>query len=196
MRQRLFIPAKEFSGGLDSSGTSTGSGTPPTISEVAAAAGVEVTGFLYEASGDDVSHFMMIPSDWDRSQDIYVRVIWACDGTTATHGVTWVFKYTPFVPGTTAMSVPATALNTVIAESVIGTTTRTVVSRSPAGVLSGGTLADGALYWSFMIDSTDGTGTPIAAEEVWMLGVEFEYSPKLSASQGEAYHIEAKSWEA
>lgn len=142
--------------------------------------------------GDDVAHTMIVPSIWDRHNPIYVRAIWASESVTGTDGVTWKFLYNELIPdAATALIKPATALDTAIVEDLV-TATAKALQRSPAGIINRKSIADTALYWSFLVEADAQTGNPLT-DGVYLLGVEFEYTPKHSHSA--APRREGHAWQ-
>lgn len=186
MKQRLFIPSTNFSG---FTGAMIGvGGGAPTFTEVSdfTHAGMDVA-----ADGDDLSHLMLIPSIWDRKKPIKVRVIWTATSANA-DTMTWGFTYHEITPEVTTMDEPATALDTVIATDTV--TGAYDLQRTAAGVIDPGSLADAALYWSFLVNYLEVTGDPHSTGLV-MLGVEFEYTPKLT-QDSDFRGADGAAWEA
>ena len=148
-------------------------------------------GLKMAALGDDVRHVMPVPSNWDRHQDIRVRAIWATESVTTADRVVWKFLYDELTPDVTELVAPATALDTVIAADAPIATAKTLL-RSPAGIINAKSIADTELYWSFLLESDAQTGNPLT-DGVYLLGVEFEFSPKHGPGELEA---EAIPWQA
>lgn len=151
-----------------------------------------ICGLFMEAAGDDVAHFMRIPNNWDRRQDIYVRAVWTSASTTANDGITWKFLYTPLILSTAAnlvSTVPATALDTEIPEDEVSTTAYTP-QVTPNGILNGGTLLDTQTYIKFLMEmqAFDAGLT----EDKFLLGVEFEYTMRF----GDQHGLKGRSWSA
>jgi hypothetical protein len=188
MRKRLFIPHSAMNGMGYAAAASLGPGDP-VDAEIGSTG---IGALLIDTSTDGVCHLMMVPDDLDRSQPIYVRVLWHCDGATLTDEVLWGFTYTALTPNTTVVIDPATALDTILVKDMA--VVQNALLRTEAGVINANSIADAALYWAFKIIGTDSTGTPIANEEVSLFGVEFEYTPKLSQSQ--QGRREAAEWKA
>lgn len=150
-----------------------------------------LAGMLMAAAADDVRHTMIVPSHWNRHHDIGVRVIWSSEAAAVgDRDVTWKFLYLELTPGTTALAAPATALDTVITAQAPAGTAK-VIERGNQGIIAANSIADAALYWSFLVemDAIDAAFT----ENVYLLGVEFEYVPVLTPGSD---RIKPRSWQA
>lgn len=173
LRQIDFIPVTQFQG-LTTGGTvftSVGAGGP-VFQEIST---FGFNGLLMDTAADEVSHFMRIPTNWDRDNNIYVRMIYATSSVTATDDITWQFLYGLYTPNTDALAAPATALDTpLVLETVTGVDFTLERSDVP-GILNGGTISDANLYMSFTCVELLETGI---AEDIFLLGVEFEYTVK------------------
>lgn len=143
-------------------------------------------------AGDDVRHVMRVPSHWDRHHDIKARVIWATESVTTTDGLTWKILYGELTPNSSAVAAPATALDTVIAEQLVSVAVAKTMYRTAAGIIVAKSIADAALYLSFLVEADAQTGNPLS-DGVYLLGVEFEYTPKLSRK---SMHRGAREWTA
>lgn len=190
MRQRLFIPVTEFSGLQQIAFTPT-TGTPVPVDTLLASAGagnalleeIGTTGLMalvMVSAADDIAHTMIVPSDWDRHQPIYVRVIWASEAAAVgDRDITWKFMYAELTPGVTAIAAPTTVLDTVlVAQAPLGTA-KTFERSATAGKINANAIADASLYWSFIVemDAFDAAFT----EDKYLIGVELEYTPKPGA---------------
>lgn len=159
---------------LGSAGAFT-AGKIPKLVEIGT---IGLVGLQVLTVGDDVRHVMRVPSYWDRHQPINARVIWATESSTATDGVTWKMLYSELTPGTTLLAAPATALDTPIVEQLVSAgEAAKMLRRTAAGVIAAKAIADAALYWSFLIEADAQTNNPLS-DGTYLLGVEFEYSPK------------------
>lgn len=198
MRQRRFISVMQFQGiqqkaldgnaaNIDTVLQSAGAGNP-LLTEIGTTG---IMGLLMAAAGDDVRHCMAIPGDWDRAQAINVYVHWATEAASATsRAAVWKFLYGLIIPETTAIATPATVLDTAIASDPAKGTAK-VWQRSPAGVLKGGTIADAVLALAFLVELDDYPTTTTFTENKYLLGVEFEYAPKVGVSHQEG---QAPAW--
>lgn len=187
MRQRLFIPVTEFQGLVGAAGVGTG---VPVHEEMATLL-PGIGALALAATNDDIAHLMLVPSDWDRHNKIYVRGVWSTQSTTTSDTMTLLFNYLAITPETTAIAVPATALDTAIAaDNPVGTAN--VLQRTSAGVINPKGIADAALYLAFKFTATLSAGL---AEKVYFHGVEFEYTPKLSRNFARR-KLEGDAWEA
>lgn len=101
-----------------------------------------VTGLLIDAAGDLVTLMWPIPYDCDVQSNIDVAVLWSSDQTTTTDTFTWKVLYKELTVDTTAVDIPATALDTAItADTNIGTAN--ALQQTPWGTINGGTLTNG-----------------------------------------------------
>jgi hypothetical protein len=79
-RRRLFIPAIQMAGFLESGGTLTGLGAGSAVFQEALAA-AELAGIQVGADGDEIYHFLPIPWDINLTEPIRFRV-WFVHGST------------------------------------------------------------------------------------------------------------------
>lgn len=174
LRQILYIPVTQFQGlGTDGTGVLKGVGAGvPLFGEVST---FGITGCLMPDDADDVHHFMRIPTNWDRDNNIYVRFIYATSSVTAADTITWKFLYGLFNPNTDALAAAATALDTPLVLETVTGTNFTLERSNAAGVLKGGTIPDTDLYMSFLCEKDADVGI---GESIWFLGVEFEFTVK------------------
>lgn len=75
-------------------------------------------GFLCNADGDVCVYRWPVPQDIDFSKEINFRVLWSNSQAAATGSCTFVFKYLKAIAGTTAIVLPATAVDTAPADQV------------------------------------------------------------------------------
>ena len=136
---------------------------------------------LMEAAADDVRHIMPMPSDMDRYNPIRVRVWWSSEAAAVTtRDITWKFLYGALTSETSAIAAPATELNTaLVVDAVVGTAK--VIQKTAWGVIDRGTITTSQDVLAFLVemDAFDAA----LSEAKYLLGVEFEYSPK-EATQG------------
>jgi len=137
-----------------------------------------VGGQRFEVSTDDVAGILFLPDDADVEHDIDVAVLWSSDQTT-TDSYTWDVNYGEFTINTTAVAVPATALDTTIAADTSVATAnalqQTAWGTITASTLSG-TFSDGYLHL-FEVDPSAVGGTP-SSDVVVVYGVVFRYQPR------------------
>lgn len=174
LRQIDYIPVTQFQGlgAATAVFDSVGVGDP-VFQQVNS---LRFNGCLMAAANDDVRHFMRIPTNWDRDNNIYVRFIFVTGSADDTDSITWKFLYGLLTPGVDAVAAPATALDTVLVSEDVTGTANTLERTATRGVLLGGTIPDADLYWTFLceLDAIDGG----LAEDVLFMGVEFEYTVK------------------
>jgi len=176
--------------------TSSPVGTP-TITSIAASAGTlggagklteigttGIVGLAMTVAGDDVRHFMRVPTYWDRKQPVRVRFAWATEAAD-TDTVTWKFMYdlVKANDGTNGViTTPATVLDTVlVADAAIGTAK--TFQTTEWGLIARNKLTDGYDWWSILCELDAATVT-IVSEITYFLGVEFEYTPRWSNAGG------------
>ena len=124
-----------------------------------------VTGLKIDAAGDLVVLTWPIPYDCDVRSDIEFSVGWASDQATTTDTFTWKVLYKELTVNTTAIDIPATALDTAIAAdaNVAGVH---ALQESPYGIINGGTLTNGrVLLLHVELDAVSGAslGSDIVA---------------------------------
>lgn len=172
-RQRLFIPWFEMSGFVDAAAmASAGAGAPVPK----AVNSLGLTGLFMDEAGDDVYHYMPIPTDWDRSKDIRFRAHFVTGSAEVLDTTTWKILYLPIQVGTTVIIAPATALNTAIVQATVAGTAWTS-EQSPWGILNGKTLTDDHDAIAFITElQAFAAGL---AEDVLFFGTEIEYTMKL-----------------
>lgn len=174
-RQRLWVPYMSFSGYVEATDTfqSDDTGNPIPASVNSGLAG------LLMASGNGVVHAMPFPSFFDIEHDIGVRIRWIVVGTVAVSDtVVWAFTYNQS-DTEESHSDPITALNTTIATQSPLVTTTLIHYRSPRGIINANTFDEAAIdgMLAFRIQPTL---TGFEATEVHLLGVEFDYYPKMT----------------
>jgi len=107
----------------------------------------------------------------DLGSDIGLRVLWSSSSATTTDTATHRILYTKVQPDSgTLPGLAATVLSTAItADAVVGAN---VLQKSPAGVISGGTITDNdALVLALNVNAVSG----LAIGAVAVYGVEIEY---------------------
>ncbi len=173
LRQILYIPVTQFQGlGVATAVFDSVGAGDPVFQEIST---FGINGMLMDTANDEVSHFMRIPTNWDRDNNIYVRFIYATSSVTAADNITWKFLYGLFTPNTDALAAPATVLDTPLVLETVTGVDFTLERSNVAGILNGGTIPDADLYWAFTCIELLETGI---AEAIFFLGVEFEYTVK------------------
>lgn len=99
----------------------------------------KVEGVQSITAGDSASTLQPIPDVYDRSQDVYIRVIFA-NTTTADKNPTWLIKYFPMQDGDTY----ATAPNNTALDDAITVTTDTTAAVNTVRTTVYGRIAAGA----------------------------------------------------
>jgi hypothetical protein len=151
-----------------------------------------IMGLKIAAAGNDVRHIEAVPSHWDKHNPIKVRVIWASASVTGTDAVTWKFLYDDVVPETTVVGTPSTALDTAITALDLVAGVAYTVQATAWGTINKGNIANDALYWKWLVEADAFTGDPYT-EGLWLLGVEFEYTPKTEEMEGE-FQVRGRPW--
>jgi hypothetical protein len=101
-----------------------------------------VCGLKIDAAGDLVVIMWPIPYDCDVKSDVDFAVQWSSDQATLTDTFTWKVLYKEITVDTTAIDIPATALDTTITAdtNVAGVH---ALQQTPYGTINGGTLTNG-----------------------------------------------------
>ncbi len=127
VRQRLYIPIWQFQGWIeatDTLGTAAEGAHPPLELATTAMTSISMT------VANPIAHIMEFPSFWDITEEIGVRCRWCAVGHNATtDAVTWRFRYGTWPDGT-AIAQPITALDTILVDQAIGSTTTLTHLRS------------------------------------------------------------------
>ena len=190
LRQIDYIPVTQFQG-IGTDGTSVldsmGNGDP-LFQQVNS---LGLTGCLMASAGDDIQHFMRIPTKWDRDNNIYIRFVWQTGSDDTADSITWKFLYGLFTPGVDALVAPATALDTALVSQDMLGTVQTLERTATAGVLLGGTIPDADLYMAFLCEM-DAFDAGLTQDKLF-LGVEFEYTTKMGRGNRVG---EPDAWEA
>lgn len=180
-RQRLYIPVWDMQGYL------LAEGAPNTFAGMDAGAPLfgELSTFGYKglligAEADAVSHIMEFPSFWDITKPIGVRIRWMVEATVATDdAIVWQLLYDQ-ADVAEALVDPATALNTVIATQSPAATTTLANYRSPRGIINANTFDEAAVDGLLAFTIIAQTLTQFGADEVVLLGVTFDYVPRMT----------------
>lgn len=159
----------------------------PVLSEISTTG---LPGLLMAAAGDDVAHFMRIPSKWDRNFPIYVRVVWTSSHTGAVVNETleWKFLYLAY-SANSGIAIPSIALDTVLVTQAPSTTIRGLVTTAN-GKINAETFTTVRTHMSFLVEMQAFHGD--LGEDKWLLGVEFEYTPRFGRGRNQR---EGRAWE-
>ena len=111
--------------------------TNPELAEIASS---EICGFTFDGSNDSYGSIWHYPVEIDLTGDVDFRVIWSESGTGGSGTGTFTVVYTPIALETTALSVGATALDTIIAADPPSTTAN-CIQATAFGTLTGGTIS-------------------------------------------------------
>lgn len=206
-RKLVYIPATQLSGvaSVTLASLTLTEGTPNTLSAssltlggfTAAAAVLQQinstgnVGLKMSTNGNAVLHDWLVPSDLDPAYETRIRCHWATESTTSGHGALFTITRKAYVNGTTALSATVdTALSTAIVADTVGSP-GTAYKRSVTapGVINAGALTPGQLN-ALKIAMTTKTG----ATDIWLLGLEVQYVPAISPSEGVQGAVEANTW--
>mgnify|MGYP001558971881 FL=1 len=169
----VFIPSVNFSGFIESTGTTVGASTgAPVIQEIST---LGMAAVKMDTAADVIDHLMMLPRDLDLKKPIKFRVHWTSGSATTADTIDWKVFVKGFVPDVTTIIEAATALTTVIAQDTVAGAY--IYQTTAYGTLLGGTLAQNieALAVSVEMDAFAAGLT----EDKFLLGLEIVYSPKL-----------------
>lgn len=134
-------------------------------------------------AGETVSGFFNIPTDWDRENPIYARVVWT-NAAAAGGDVTFILLYKAVIPDTDTLALPATALNTVlVADTKLAAH---VIQTTANGKIKAGVIGNTARFLAINLEAD--AFTTITSANV--LGIEFEYTPKMYKGR----IVEAPAW--
>ena len=187
-RQRMYIPMWHFQG-LEPINAVPGTQTTSDVMTSAddAAPGMNEIGALGfmgmpMTANDSVSHVMGFPSFWDIRKEIGVRVHWTADiggAAVATDAAEWLVVFDQ-VDADEALAAPATALNTVIANDVYGSTTDAIYKITERGIINANVFDVSALDGLFAFNVELQAVTTFSGDEVNLLGIAFDYFPLLT----------------
>ncbi len=140
-----------------------------------------VTGLKMVTVTSDIGHHMLVPTEWDRKQPIDARIIWTCDAAAVgDRDITWKLLWAGLIPGVTALVNSPGNVLTFDAQAPVGFAK--TEERTAAKTIAAGAIADTALYMQFLVemDAFDAA----LSENKFLLGIEFEYSPRLGRLHG------------
>ncbi len=176
-RQRLYIPVTSWTGILETYVSTDGTGI------IVEPNGDQNFNGLQCAAGDVLHHTMEFPSFWDITKEIGVRCIWTPDTAlvAADDQLLWTFLYDQ-ADEDEVIADAATALSTAIAIDVISSTQtgQYAYLRSPRGVINADVFDEDALDGFFHFQVTATTLTSITDDIPFLLGVSFDYYPRLT----------------
>jgi hypothetical protein len=191
---RIYIPHWSFTG-LDYEATtaidikSIGPGAANDTANVEVAAS-GITGLQMSAAGNGVCHLMMVPPDWDLQYPTYFRVWWSGGSITTADTIDWIVTYLAIVKDVTAIALPSTALDVVVPQDTVPTTTADTLNATEFGRMNGGKLGENveALGLQVEMDAFAAGFT----ESKRFHGLEMRYTPK-RLYYGDGMYHEAKS---
>lgn len=181
-RQRMYIPVWQMQGYfLDATPAIAGIDTgAPLFGEVSS---FGYNGLLIAAVNDSVSHMMEFPSCWDITKEIGLRIRWMVEGTVATtDAVVWTVVYDQADSGEACIDAGA-ALDTVITTQSPTATTTLFNYRSPRGIINANKFNTDALDGLLAFTIACSTLTGFSANEVVLLGMTFDYMPRLTVGE-------------
>lgn len=132
-------------------------------------------GMLLDSASDAIRHLMLIPSEWNRKHKVDVRIIWSSEAAAVgDRDVTWRFYYRPVAHGSSAMAVPTDFLGF---DAQAPTGTAKALERSATAEELDLSAYDSSYQYLFImlvLNAFDAAFT----ENKYLLGVEFEYTPR------------------
>lgn len=171
--RREFILAQKFQTFVTGAGVAAGD---PVFTEIGTSG---ITGISVAAAGDAISTIWSPGHALDIRKKMRFRVIWSQTSTTVTDTVDFIVTYTPLILETTAIIAPATALSTAVTLADASSGVANVIQGTEWGTLDRATLAD--TVWGLALSvEADAIGT-FSADEVKILGLEIEYTPRVTA---------------
>lgn len=137
-------------------------------------------GFKMNTDGNSVSKKIIVPRNWDLTQDLGFKVYWTSGSATSADTIDWIVVYKK-VTEDAAITAPATALTTAIAQDTVGANTAWLMKVTSEGVLDGATLTSTSriLFINVEMD-THAVGL---SEDIYFLGLEVLYTPRMTAGR-------------
>lgn len=183
-RKRVFRGANQLA-------TLVTAATGPVSSDAGASTLAEITtaglaGLKLTATTDLVQDCFPVPFDYDIAQPSYWRVWWTSDTAAVTKTFTATMKYKSIGAGT-AIAAAATALDTAIASDTSPGANKLAITAW--GKMAGSKLTRGQKLLSV---SFQAAGT-CATKTIWIVGYEFEYTPRKTAGTGGAVKMSSES---
>lgn len=155
---------------------SPGVGNP----SLALVTGLNISGIRIDAAGDEAPLHFMIPYDLDPRATIGFRVHWTSGSATAADNATWIVRYS-IRNASQAIVNPATVLDTAIAVQNWVDATTFKWMRTARGIMNRDTLTfagDDVTPIGLALEvELDASDIDLAAEGVWLLGLELDYWP-------------------
>lgn len=151
---------------------SAAAGNPP-FGEIGATG---IVGCKMNTAGDAATLFMRLPDKWSLRHRLRFSIVWASDSATAADTVDWKVLYSKFLLEGAALTAPATALDTVIAQDTVRGTAKHP-QMTAWGILNGGTLYRAASpdeYIGFTVEMDAKAGG--LSEDIWALGLNVEHT--------------------
>lgn len=167
LAKRVYYPAQTFQSQVTAAFISAGN---PVFQEIGT---LGLSGVQINEAGDAVNCWGMIPYDLDIKKKVRVRVWLTSSGGADAETITVL--YTKLGAGDTLIE-PATALSTAIAAYTF--TGGGVLEKTDWGVINKSTFGADDFFWGFNIASTM---TNASADEISLLGLEVEYTPRKTA---------------
>ncbi len=173
-RKKVFLDESYFSHTATNWDAMVGASTPAlsTLNSTNAFNGMNIG-----TAGHDV--YVKAGRFWDMDvrHPLYISAVYTSDSTTAADDIALVVTYGAIAVGE-AIGSPATVLNTVIAATTWVAATAWLIRESPTGIIDGSTFTEGD-FISFKVDSTT-----IDMTNLYLLGVNIEYTPKITRGAG------------
>lgn len=142
--------------------------------------GTTLAALQMEDVGDEALAFLMLPFDLDPRQTIGFKVHYAHGSATATDTVKWRLRYS-IRNENAVLATPTTALDTILALQTLTAAAAGQLKITSRGIINANTLGFAGdavtpvgLGISVELNSAD---VDLAAEGIWLLGVEFDYWP-------------------
>lgn len=176
---RIWLPVTGFSNYIGAAGVTAGIHTgAPVFQEIGTTLGV--AGVLMDTAADEVNTYLPLPGDIDLSKRIYFRVHWCTTSVTTADTIDWRVWYRPIIANVTAIiaigDTGGTALDKVIPQDTVPTTTASTWNITDEGYMDAGKLSEQTegLLLSLELHAFAAGLT----EEKFPLGVEIRYTPK------------------
>lgn len=192
----LFFYAAHLLGVLPEDETSkvrTGLGTgTPVLSQINSKlswSGIQIDAVGADNTGDEIQFWMPLPADMDIKHPLYIRIHWTSGSSTTSDAVDFAAKYRTINRHDDALDDAATAFSTdVPSDNVTGAWDYQVTGW---GKIDGETFVEGDVA-AFEIRAAS-ADVDLSAEKLFVLGVEFAYTPKLTRGGGRAFEAERLS---
>ena len=161
-------------------GLGTGAPVLATCNSLSALGGLQIDAAGADGAGDEIHWMMPVPYDMDTKHPLKIRVILTSGSSTVADDVAFVAIYTAIVPHSTTIVTAATALDTLIPSDLV--TGAFQYQLTGWGVVEGSKFtAGGTITWEIRCSVAD---VDLSGELLYVLGVEFAYTPKLTGGPG------------